>query len=104
MLFGKTNKERALAEQVELHELARGQLRFALSPAKLDDGRWLWLGTYYCYQRVFSDIYRGLYRDGALRRYAEANPKYIECFKRDTLYSHQVRCEPSELLRAEDLL
>jgi hypothetical protein len=49
MIFGKTNKAKKDIEQAKLREMIRGEKKFALFPAKLKDGSYIWLDYYYSY-------------------------------------------------------
>ena len=52
MLFGKTDEQKAKAHQEELFRLGSGVKRFAFLPAKLHDGRYVWLRSYWEYLMV----------------------------------------------------
>ena len=52
MLFGKTDEQKAKAQQEELFRLGSGVKRFAFLPVKLHDGRYAWLRTYWEYLMV----------------------------------------------------
>lgn len=52
MLFGKTDEQKAKAQQEELFRLGSGVKRFAFLPVRLHDGRYAWLRTYWEYLMV----------------------------------------------------
>ena len=49
MIFGRTAIEKDILRREEIQRKLNGKKRFAFWPKQLEDGRWVWMQTYYAY-------------------------------------------------------
>lgn len=83
MLLGKTSKQKEQEYQEELFRLGSGVKRFAFLPARLEDGRFVWLRTYWEYLKVECESYTPVFRLYAPRQ------KMFRTYRRTLVHDQQ---------------